>query len=211
METSSRNPSFVLSVDALDRIVDRIDKNKGVSSTEAWQTNLFGHDSVDKYIVARWGRSKSYAGQTRRTSNLYYKIQAACRGLDMSNPSIVWRVAAYQHGDLCFLTGCEKSVARMMAWSLYSWLLPESWTATKDMSALEIYCVGVGGKIEVIRRMSSMIKSMDQKVIESENEARRQIKRAKEIRTRVEAVKLNLLNDLNLSLGGASSGNSPNP
>jgi len=211
VETSHRNPSFVLSVDELDRIVDRIDKRKPVTGYEAWQTNLFNHDAVDRYVSARWGRSRSYSGQSRRVSNLCHKINAACKNIEKSDPRIVWRVTAYQHGDLCFLTGCDKNTARMMAWSLYSWLPPESWVTTRDMNALEIYCVGVGGKIEVIRRMSAMIKTMDQRVIESENEARKQIKRAKEIRTRVEAVKLNLLNELNMSLGGASSGDSTNP
>jgi hypothetical protein len=211
MEISSRNPSFVLAVDELDRIVDAIDKRKKFTGREAWQTNLLTHDCVDKYITARWGGSRSYAGQTRRASNLYRKINSACRDLVKDDPSIVWRVAAYNYGDLCFLTGCDKSSARGMAWSLYSWLLPDSWASTRDMNSLEVYCVGVGGKIEVIRRMSAMIKTMDQKVIDSENVARAQIKRAKEIRTRVEAVKLNLLNELNLSLGGAVSGNSPNP
>jgi hypothetical protein len=205
-----RNPSFILTTSEVDRIIDLIDKRKTVTAIQAWQTNLNNYDRLSHYITARWGY-KTYSGHSRRTSNLWNKIRKACGQLDKNNPDIVWSVSAYGHGTLCFIAGCDRTSARQMAWSLYSWLLPESWVKSNSASSLETEMVGVGGKLEVLRRMTSMIQTYEDKVKTSERYAREKIAEARALRTRVEAVKRNLLCDIDLSFPGVSDGDTANP
>jgi len=195
---SSRNPSYVFRTEEVDAIVDRILKGVHVDPVDAWQTGLNDSNTVYGYVVSRWGRS-TRGGTSRRIDNLTRKIYKTKASLDhKQHPATVWRVSLYNHGVLCFLSGCDMQAAREMAWSLYSWLLPDKIKQSGDPRNLDVAAVGMGGQMEVIRRMSSLISTMEDNVRSHEDEARSRIKRAREMRTRVEVIKLNLLNNLSM-------------
>jgi len=170
--SSARNPSFGLSDNTFDDIVDRLllgkyEKYRKVSFIEAVSLGLHAGSgaSVMDYVSNRWGQRGRYAsatkngplskaGITMRTNKLSERIGRVVVGAETSSEtSLVWKIQNRRtYSVVCFANG---TMGGALAWShaVFGWTQgPES-----KVTDLTAYLVGAGGQNEAAARNLTMV------------------------------------------------------
>jgi hypothetical protein len=164
-----RNPSWNLSDDKLDDIVDQLllhrYSKRPPSVIDVVRTGFINGDGVRAYVETRWpergryaatipGVNLSGAGQTMRTNKLAERVNK-CLGnhQNIQSNELVWSVRNSRTYDvICYASGTYNG-ARNWAFTLFGWTLgPET-----KITDLVLSLVGGGGAEEAaIKNMSQI-------------------------------------------------------
>lgn len=172
MASSSRNPSWNLSNDALDDIIDRLllgkyEKHYPVTFKEAVSIGLHAGSggSVEQYVIARYGTRGRYAsslkggplskaGVTMRSNKITERIAKIVVSIDTNTePSLVWSIRNNRtYSTICYATG-TRTGAIGWAFTLFGWTQgPEI-----KMTDLSAFLLGAGGSSEAAARNLTMV------------------------------------------------------
>jgi hypothetical protein len=199
VQTAARNPSYNYTIEQFDDIIDRMLHKRRVQPTPDEVINLGIMNSsyvIEQYVAARWDGDRALVKRRTKTiSDRIFKIVGRI-GQHEKDPRAVWQVYSYEVGVLCFACGGDKEYVREFSWSMYGWMIPEEKRNGSSARGLNIMLVGMGGPMEVAKRMTAMIKSLEDDAKQKEKQARTAIKFAKQTRERVESIKLNILGSL---------------
>lgn len=198
------NPSHILTLDTVDKIVDRLLKGKYTkfppTNKELWQAGLMSM-GCRTYIGQRWPEL-TRMGVARRsgkmTSLLTAAFQAERRGTTdvLSDPDTVWKVYNRSYDrEKCaelYLIGpggsaSEKQMLRQQAWLLYGWL----WNGNIDgPEQLYLEKVGMGGQAEanifnanIIKETQRLIWSVEETLTEYQEKRTRLVQRIEALQT----------------------------
>jgi len=196
------NPSCIMTLSEVDGIIDRIRAKKPVDPISLWNTGILDA-GVWTYSRDRWpGR-----GITVRTDALERKIMKISKEVDVENhPDTIWLVKtrAYYTPPLCYMRGGDRQTNKAMAWALYGWLCDDVNSSgrrtTSCADELDIRPVSMGGQAEIVKRMLSLINSMEDRLKARESDARKAIADAKSIRNKINAIKINVIGSLDAQL-----------
>ena len=164
-----RNPSWNLSDERLDDIVDQLllhrYSKRPPSVLDVVRTGFIGGEGIRAYVETRWpergrysstikGVNLSGAGQTMRTNKLAERVRQ-CIGNDrqIASNELVWMVRNTRTYDVICYAGGTYDGARSWAFTLFGWTLgPET-----KITDLTLTLVGGGGAQEAaIRNMSQI-------------------------------------------------------
>lgn len=162
------NPSYCLSLEEVDDIVDRTLKGKyakvPVTTEEIIKTGLFldaTRVSIRGYVISRW--TLTNAGITMRSNKLAEKMreQASFNYRELENHGdAVWAITTSRHRSQTVYVTCPGKIqARNTAWLIWGWMWADEQLA--DATALYATFIGLGGLAEMNDRNSSLIESLE--------------------------------------------------
>ena len=162
------NPSYCLSLEEVDDIVDRTLKGKyakvPVTPAEIIKTGLFlstDRVSIRGYVLSRW--TLTNAGITMRSNKLAEKMreQTSFKYRELENHGdAVWAVTTGRYRSQTVYVTCPGKIqARNAAWLIWGWMWADEQLA--DSSALSASFIGLGGIAEVNDRNSCLIESLE--------------------------------------------------
>lgn len=175
MASSYRNPSWNLSTEAVDDIVDRLlrgkyEKHRPVTFKEAASIGMHSGatPNVAAYVEQRWGirywRGKgpkdsglSKAGITMRTNKLTERVNRIVNNVECSTESsLVWNIRHRRtYETVCFAAGTHGG-ALGWAFTLFGWTLGPETKQTDLFGTL----LGTGGTAEASARNMTLISSL---------------------------------------------------
>lgn len=174
---SQRNPSFKLSNQQLDNVIDRLQRGKyekyfPVKPMEMMRTGILTRDRMADYIIARWGeRSRwssnkeaglSRAGVTMRTNTLWERASTLIGSVDPECQELVWRIEA-NYDTICYVAGGREG-ARNWAFTLFGWTLGPN----TQLSSFRALMMGADGPEEAAFLNTTLIPRIQNKIDEAE-------------------------------------------
>jgi hypothetical protein len=127
---SERNPSFGLTNEQVDDIVDRVLRGKyekrPPTTEEVLSTGLTSHSRVCDYVGVRWRGKLTSTGHTMRKNNLWKKLSDRVGQVwKLDDPRLVWEMRSSHDGSvICYATGSSKA-AQQWTELFFRWTLPE--------------------------------------------------------------------------------------
>lgn len=162
MSSRSRNPSFTLSTEQTDAIVDRALRGKyekrPVTQTEWLETGLVSYEHVMRYCTYRWSGELTKAGMTMRQNSLWKKVGDNLNCLTkLSDHRLVWKFYDSVSGNtVCYANGPHDSAVNWVE-TFFRWTLPKN-------AKLYANLAGFGGIDQAAVYNTSLLSSIQEHV-----------------------------------------------
>ena len=195
---SRTNPSFVLSLEEVDEIIDRVLKGKYAKKKptpqEVMQTGLYHVTSAarwrvspDTYIRERF-TELTKAGRTMRGNKLMDKMNEVFRGVGWerieASPMSVWQVRSRNYdSEYVYIQASSSELARNTAWLIWGWMWADNEVTASN---LRVLFVGLGGALEANRRNVSLVTGLKEQLARLDREVSNLTQKANTLRDRVE-------------------------
>jgi hypothetical protein len=178
---SERNPSFGLTDEQVDDIVDRVLRGKyekrPPTTEEVLSTGLTSVSRCWDYVGVRWHGKLTSTGRTMRRNNLWRKLSDyADQVWKLDDPRLVWEMRNSHDGSvICYATGSSKAAER---WTdlFFRWTLPER-------ARINIYYYGFGGVEQAAILNTSLLPATEKQINVYLEHARVYEQKAERLRT----------------------------
>jgi hypothetical protein len=178
---SERNPSFGLTNEQVDDIVDRVLRGKyekrPPTTEEILSTGLTSLSRCWDYVGVRWRGTLTKTGHTMRRNNLWGKLSGCADQVwKLDDPRLVWEMrSSHDSAVICYATGSSKAAER---WTnlFFQWTLPER-------AHINIYYYGFGGVEQAAILNTSLLPETEKRINGYLEQARVYEQKAERLRT----------------------------